>query len=759
MAGLESASAQMHDPPEVGEIAKDATTRDAELGLLERSGFVATLDECLADAAGGRGRVVLLAGEAGIGKSVLVQRFCEERSSGACVPWGASDGLHTPRPLGPFLDIAASTHGPLAEVVERGEKPQAVFAALVEELGSIKPTIVVLEDVHWADEAKLDILMLLGHRAEGLPALAIATYRDDELDRAHPLRFAVGELGVAPGVRRLQLTPLSLEAVTQLAGPYDVDAEDLHGKTSGNPFFVTEVLAAGEADIPPTVRDAVLARAGRLGAPARGLLEAAAVVPPRIELWLLDALAGQEITYLDECLASGMLRAEGHAVAFRNELARLAIEEAMNPHRRVVLHREALGALADPPSGKPEPARLAHHAESAGDAEAVLRFAPAAAVRAASLGAHREAAAQYARALRFADSVPPEMLGDLFDRRSYACYLTGQFEEAIEAQKRALECHRTLGEPRKEGDSLRSLSRLLRYVGRNEEAAEVGREAVAVLERLPPGRELAMAYSNLSHLYMSVEDADGTVAWGERALELAERLDDVESLVYALINIGTVELLAGGPEGIEKLERSLELARQAGLEEHAGRAFVALVWWAPRGRSYAVADRYLESGLEYCDERGLDLWRLYLLAYRARTELDRGRWDDAVDSAALVIRNPRSSPVPRILALAVLGLVRARRGDPARWPPLDEAWALAEPTAELQRIEPAAAARAEAAWLEGRPDAVAEATDAALDLAVRRHASWVIGELAYWRRRAGIREEIPPEAAEPYAVQIAGDWA
>jgi len=351
------------------------------------------------------------------------------------------------------------------------------------------------------------------------------------------------------------------------------------------------------------------------------------------------------------------------------------------------------------------------------------------------------------------------MLGDLFDRRSYACYLTGQFEEAIEAQKRALECHRTLGEPRKEGDSLRSLSRLLRYVGRNEEAAEVGREAVAVLERLPPGRELAMAYSNLSHLYMSVEDADGTVAWGERALELAERLDDVESLVYALINIGTVELLAGGPEGIEKLERSLELARQAGLEEHAGRAFVALVWWAPRGRSYAVADRYLESGLEYCDERGLDLWRLYLLAYRARTELDRGRWDDAVDSAALVIRNPRSSPVPRILALAVLGLVRARRGDPARWPPLDEAWALAEPTAELQRIEPAAAARAEAAWLEGRPDAVAEATDAALDLAVRRHASWVIGELAYWRRRAGIREEIPPEAAEPYAVQIAGDWA
>ena len=158
-----------------------------------------------------------------------------------------------------------------------------------------------------------------------------------------------------------------------------------------------------------------------------------------------------------------------------------------------------------------------------------------------------------------------------------------------------------------------------------------------------------MAYSNVSHLCMSVEDAEGTVAWGTRALELARRLDDAESLVYALTNIGTIEFLAAAPEGVEKLRQSLVLAQQAGLEEHTGRAFVALVWWAPRGRTYAAADGYLEAGLEYCDEHGLDLWRLYLLAYRARSELDRGRWAEAVDSATLVIRDPRASPVPRIL--------------------------------------------------------------------------------------------------------------
>jgi DNA-binding CsgD family transcriptional regulator len=267
-----------------------------------------------------------------------------------------------------------------------------------------------------------------------------------------------------------------------------------------------------------------------------------------------------------------------------------------------------------------------------------------------------------------------------------------------------------------------------------------------------------MAYCNASHLCMNVEDAPGTVAWAERALELADRVDDMESRVYALINIGTVEFVAGAPEGVWRLEHATELAKQAGLEEHAGRAVVALTWWSTRGRAYALADRYLDAGLEYCSERGVDLWRLYLLAYRGRAALDRGRWDDAVEAATLVVRDPRASPVPYVVAQSVLGLVRARRGDPDAWPPLDEAWSLAEPTAELQRIEPAAAARAEAAWLEGRPDGVAEATEAALALALHRGQSWVTGELAFWRWRAGIEGDLPPGAADPWALQIAGDW-
>jgi DNA-binding CsgD family transcriptional regulator len=207
-----------------------------------------------------------------------------------------------------------------------------------------------------------------------------------------------------------------------------------------------------------------------------------------------------------------------------------------------------------------------------------------------------------------------------------------------------------------------------------------------------------------------------------------------------------------------RLEQALGLALRGGFHEDAGRAYLNLVWWPLRRRRYDLVDRYLEEGLEHCAEHGLDLWRLFFIACRARVELDRGRWDDAAESAGLALRDPRRWPVPRVFALSVLGLVRARRGDPDVWTLLDEALEMAEPTGELQRVGPAATARAEAAWLEGRHEAVERETAGALDLALRRRAPWAIGELACWRRRAGVSEAIQGAVAEPCAAELAGDW-
>ncbi|MBV8999950.1 MAG: AAA family ATPase, partial [Solirubrobacterales bacterium] len=429
-------------------------------GLLERGGFLEALEASWADAVDGRGRLVLVTGEAGIGKTALAREFCERQRPQRLL-WGACDGLRTPRPLAPFADIAANASDRFAETVARGERPARCFAALIDELAADAPTILVIEDLHWADEATLDVMTMLGRRVELMPALVIATYRNDELTVDHPLRSVLGELRIGRGVRRLSLPPLSRQGVEALAAPAGADAGDLYRVTGGNPFFVTEVLATGGERVPATVRDAVLARSGRLSQPARRLLEATAVVAGRVELWLLESAAHELLERLEECVSSGMLIAGKADVGFRHELARIAIEESIPPDRRLGLHRAVLAALEDRQGESPSFARLADHAEMADDREAVLRWAPRAAEEAARGGSHREAAAQYARALRFVGGLALDRQAELLQRRVDECWMTDQFDAAIEAQEAALDCRRRLGDQLGEGDALRTLSRLM----------------------------------------------------------------------------------------------------------------------------------------------------------------------------------------------------------------------------------------------------------------------------------------------------------
>jgi DNA-binding CsgD family transcriptional regulator len=724
--------------------------------LLERDGGYATLETAWAAAQAGEGRLVLVSGDAGIGKSALVRAFCARVAGEARVLTGACDGLWTPRPLGPLADIAATVGGGLGDAVAAGVPASTVFEALVRELRSTRSTVVVLEDVHLADEATLDILGLLGRRVEQLGVLILATYRTDELTRTHPLRIVVGELATVAGVGRLQLEPLSRDAVATLAAPHGVDAGELHAKTDGNPFFVTEVLASGSTDVPATVRDAVLARIARLGSPARDLLDAVAVVPQRAELWLLEALAGDALGSLEECLASGVLRIEGRAVAFRHELARLVVEESIDPHRRSLLHCAALRALREPPDGRLDLARLAHHAEAAGDGTAVLELAPRAAERAAAVGAHREAAAQYARALRHADGLPPMQRAALLELRSFECYTTGKGRDAIADLEEALACYREIGDARRAGICLCSLfaRRWCESDMAGAESAVI--EAVAVLEPLGPSPELTMAYASGSALAMNEERTDDALALGERALALIDEAN-MQTLVYQLNNSGTAALLQGRAEGLAQLERSIALAADAGLEVDVGRGYLHLAWVAVRTRDFALMTRLAE-GIEYCTEHGLELWRLYLLAYRSRLELDQGRWTEAADSASFVLGQAAEQPLVRLLALTTLASVRARRGDPDTRSLLDEALSLAPGAPDLQHRAPIAIALTEAAAYAGRSDLAAQASDAVLALALERGATWVAGELALWRRQAGIEDPCPEGVAEPFTVHLSGDW-
>ena len=746
------------DDARVQLLGSVAATDAAE--LLERSGHLEALGGQLADVSlRSRGHLVLVRGEAGIGKTALLRRFCDELDRSVRVLWAACDPLFLPRPLGPLLDVARVTEGELRARVEAGAKPHDVAASLLGELEAPAPTVLVLEDIHWADEATLDVVRLVGRRLEGVPALVLASYRDDELDRFHPLRIVLGELPGRGAVTRLELAPLSRASVARLAEASPIDADELYERTAGNPFFVTEALAAETERVPATIRDAVSARAARLSLPARAVLDAVAVVPQRAELWLLQALIDNSLEALDECLSSGMLKAEADGVAFRHELARLSVEDAITPDRAVVLHRRAIAALAVPAIATPDLARLAHHAEAAGAANSVLRFAPAAAEYAASVGALREAQNQYGRALRFAGGVAPETRADLLERFADQGFLTDQREEAVQALKEAGLIHRARDDLLGQGRVLWKQARLMSCMGRRAEARATGREAVAVLEQLPPGRELARACAAVSHTTMIAGEADETIAWGNRAIELAQRFDDNEALVASLNNVGTVELGDGLAGGQEKLERGLALALQAGLGPEVGRAYNNLSNSLGRCRRWDEADRVTAVGIAFCREHGLEAYLNSLLANRALSDLARGRWDEAADTATAILAGPMSSvPGPRYEALLTLALVRARRGDPEYQPLLDAASELAAPIGDLDWVGPTAAARAEVAWLEGRTAAIAGITQRPFELAVEHQDPPLLGQLACWRWRAGLLVEPPPGTDEVYRRQIEGDW-
>ena len=302
------------------------------------------LDGLLGEAAWRRGRLVLVRGEAGIGKSTLVDEFTSGRSGR--VLWGFCDPLVPPRPLAPIFDIAAQVGGVLQAALTDPDRHRIISAFLAVLRADGGPWIAVLEDVQWADEVTLEVLKVVGRRAPQLRALVIATYRDDEVGPDHPLSVALGDIPVASTVS-ISLPPLSVGAVEKLSVGTAIDPQALHEATAGNPFFVTEVIAAGGADVPSTVREAVWARTKRLSATGSQIVRAASVLGRRCDVEVLGEVAAANPEDIDNCIAGGMLRRQHSTVEFRHELARLAVLESLAASERSRLHQLALTALTE----------------------------------------------------------------------------------------------------------------------------------------------------------------------------------------------------------------------------------------------------------------------------------------------------------------------------------------------------------------------------------------------------------------------------
>jgi len=722
--------------------------------LVEREHVLDALADHLAAATDGDGRIVLLHGEAGVGKTAVLTAFADRAGESVDVLWGWCEPLSTPCPLGPVLDIAEALGTPLSAQVAASIGVAEACRAVMDTLRA-GPKVVFFEDLHWADAATLDLTAMLARRIRQVPTLLAVTYRDDEIGPMHPLRSMLGYMAGLPAVHRYSIEPLSRDGVARLArGLLPVD--ELYRVTSGNPFFITEVLAGSGEGIPGTVAASVSGRLARVSQLARRAAGAVSVLGPHATPDLVNALIEGAEDSLGELLGAGILTATDTCVRFRHELARLAVLEAISGIDRATLHARALQVLCTDPHHTDHPALLAHHAEAAGDAAAVVRYAPRAAVRAAHLGAHREAAAQFERTLRFDHLLSPEQRVGLLEGLAHVRMHT-RFTEAVQAMRQALDLRRELCDPVNEGNDLRWLSGLLMPMGECADAWRYGQEALLTLDTLPPCRELAWAHLNLCQL--SAYDQRGTRSAEEhaqRAIAIAEQINCPEVSWQAHFHLAAAKYVCGDAQdrAWADMERARSGARQAGLVDTASFLTMQAAWLAaPQRDDLRVAAMVDELEAEV-EDREVFGFLLCARSYRALGLLHTGAWDAATDLATSVLDHPGAPPVSRLIPLTVLGLIRIRSGDRHGNALLNEARGSYERSGWTLLVD---AARAESAWLVGDNERAVTETERGLDAVTPHTSQWCVGEVARWLRLAG---GISPDVrvAEPFTLELTGAW-
>ncbi len=734
--------------------------------LLEREIVLAEMESSARQAARGTGQVLLLHGEAGVGKSAVLRRFLDTMASGFQVLLGCCDPLTAPRPLGPLIDMLAqlpATDAAGLRAAIDAHDSESIYRGLLDVFGGGNRWVCVIEDGHWADGATLDLLRFVARRIHSLPLLVIMSYRDDELSPEHPLAVVLGDLSNHAATTRISLSPLSADAVRLLAGGSGVNAEQLYELTSGNPFYVSEVLAAGAHGphggvLPRSVAEAVRGRLARLSARGREAAEAAAVCGPRADPQLVEQLRPGAADGLGECMRAGVLIGSGSLVRFRHELARRATFEQIPDYERRVMHRRALRALAQPPIDPDTLAPLVLHARQAGDDNAVVRYGPAAAERAAALGAHSDAAELYALSLRHAGTTPERLKVTWLERRALACYLSGQLEAAADSWRDAVALRHSLGDHLGEGNDLRWLSNVLTTLGRTSAAIASGRKSLRLLEPLGATPELAWSLANLAGLaaYRYHDSVAGDYA--ARATAVAEQVGEPQVRLSARIH-ATLGSVLGADDGWDELQAAWREAKSNnGMAELGGMGSGIMCWAAAAHGDVRRADRYVREALAFCKERHLDLFELLVAGAGARIDVYRGDWDQAVATAEDILTRPGLSPLLRIWPLISLALVRARRGQQPVTPLLDEAVVSGEPD-DLFRVGAVWAARAEAAWLAGDDDTARAEAEKGLEVTRALRDPWLGGHLLRWAHLPG-STPAPTTASPstPYFLEVTGDW-
>lgn len=729
------------------------------MDLLERDRPLAMIREHWQQVADGGGAVVLVTGEAGLGKTALVTRFLDGLAPDQRVFVGACEDFSIAEPLGPLSDIGRQVGWSLPDEFSSKSINRTVFVEALEALAPKgHPTLIVIEDLHWADDATLDFLRFAGRRLRDRSLLLIVTSRDTADEGQSQIRRAFAD--VPPGcLTRIPLAPLSETSVRVLFAGTQKDPAQIYRTTQGNPFFIKELLVSGDHTLPPSIQDAVLVRADRLDRPARALLDAVSIFPRRARIATVSAVMGGDVrSALDPCLSHGLLQIDDDQLSFRHELARLAVEAALPWSERTAFHRRALDHLRQQPgTAKSE---LLHHARRSDDQGDVHALATEAAREAQRLGSNREAAEYYWVAIETAGDLLYSELADLCERSAWSYYMIGRFSRAIEVQKRALGLLEASNDPIRLGDGFRKLSRY-QWTG-SATRAETGRSAAKAVEILAdfPSAELAMAHSNLAQVKMLKWEFSEAIPFAEKAIEYARAHDHKQILSHAYNNLACSLSWTEADRIRDLFTKSIALATEMENWDDAERGYVNWSEGEYHRQEYDRACELADLGLALCEEHQLDGFLRYLSGIKSWSLLNLGRWDEARAAAEVGMSSFADGElgqfrVPASIAFAQLMSRTGRGKDPQVSIEIERAsrW-----IGELQHHWAFATMLAERAWLglDDETSALAHLEEV-LRLAPEPR---VIPDVLVWLQRLRPEKRFAGIATlpEPQRHLLEGDW-
>lgn len=717
--------------------------------LIERDVFLIALQKHFNNVEGGKGHCILLSGEAGIGKSALIKAFCKEQSNNCCIFQGSCDDLFTPRTLAPLYDVLWQVNKQRWPVPPSHEERSVLFASFFQELSTKKQHfLIVFEDIHWADEGTLDFIKFFIRRIDQLPCLFILSYRDNEIYTNHLLRNVLGKLP-SDSFTKLILTPLSKPAVIEMAKLKDFNGEEVYSITGGNPFYVNEILASYSPGVPDNIKDSILSVYERQKESTKNAWQLWSVMPEGLEV---DRVARIKLKWdINHCFAIGVLIVQKDKVVFKHELYRRTIEESLTPFKRMEMNKMVLEFFLKVFEEKGEIERLLHYAKNANEKKLVVKYAPMAAKKATAIGAHKEASKLWHTVIEYAEDSDKFQLAAYYEAYARACYFSNQMSEAIKYSEKVLKIWKEVANLEKIGYNLCFLSHVCWFDGHGKYAEDYAIEALELYNDQPPSSLKAMSYSNMSRIKMLSDKPEACIYWGEKAIEMGKELQNERILSHALNNMGTVQMLFPQSEkkGEAMLNQSLEIALKNSYQEHAARAYSNLLSSAIRIKNYSLANRALEEGIRYCEEWNLHFRIAYLLALKARLNLDKGNWDEALNIADNLLKNEHQPDLIKMCVLIISSKIRMRKGEDALMNLL-EAKTLAFETKEPQRIISAIIALAEYEWLTSKTIIAKEDLNKIIQYFNHTTIYSEKNEFLFWMKKAGRQFVLQNKTTESY---------